>query len=278
MYLLNIDGTPKVDENGQPIPVYTNDEIMSFARVWTGFDYQQARGNVEENSWTGNRHDPMRIQASWRDKFPKSDLSGGYIGDGYPLCVDLPSKMFLRKGATYRLLGASSTPELMEDDSNFKTDSTIKKFALESSSQLKSKLCNQGTNGSCQFANSVTLDSNLACVGKECNADTLRVVQVIPGIHYEYVRPPCVEQAFYANAKKVINRERWADSSCANPLLPYASEACCATADLRAYRSPDYLYDQERVMFSTASSRCEAMGKKSCDFNDIGDLAWYKKG
>jgi hypothetical protein len=24
----------------------------------------------------------MRIQASWRDKFPKSDLSGGYIGDG----------------------------------------------------------------------------------------------------------------------------------------------------------------------------------------------------
>lgn len=29
LYLLNIDGTPKVDENGLPIPVYTNDEIMS---------------------------------------------------------------------------------------------------------------------------------------------------------------------------------------------------------------------------------------------------------
>jgi hypothetical protein len=82
LYLLNIDGTPKLDSNNQPMLVYTNDEIMSFARVWTGFDYQQTRGNVEETSWSGNRHDPMRIQASWRDKFPKSDLLGGYIGDG----------------------------------------------------------------------------------------------------------------------------------------------------------------------------------------------------
>jgi hypothetical protein len=185
--------------------------------------------------------------------------------------------MFLRKGATYRLLGASSTPELMEDDAKYRTDTTIKKFSLSASSQLKAKLCNE-VDGSCQFANSVVLDTNIGCMDLECNADTVRVVEVSPGVHYEYVRPACVEQAFYANAKKVINRERWADSSCANPLLPYASEACCAMGDLRAYRSPDYLYDQERVMFSTADSRCEAMGKKSCDFNDIGDLASHKKG
>lgn len=48
LYLLNIDGTLKLDENGQPLLVYTNDDIMSFSRIWTGFDYQQARGNVEE--------------------------------------------------------------------------------------------------------------------------------------------------------------------------------------------------------------------------------------
>ena len=86
LYLLNIDGTPKLDENGQPSLVYTNDEIMSFARIWTGFDYQQSRGNVEDY-WSGNRHDPMRIQALWRDKFPKSDLLGGYIGDGVSTLV-----------------------------------------------------------------------------------------------------------------------------------------------------------------------------------------------
>jgi len=33
------------------------------------------------------------------------DLFKGFIGDGYPLCVDLPDKQFLRIGATYRLLG-----------------------------------------------------------------------------------------------------------------------------------------------------------------------------
>jgi hypothetical protein len=186
--------------------------------------------------------------------------------------VDLPDKMFLRKGASYRLLGSSSAPELMEDHSYFKNDDTLKRFALDDSSRLKEKLCNADANGKCQYATSVTLDSNLGCVASECDADTLRVVQVSQGIYYEYVRPACVEQAFYANAKKVIYRERWSDSSCANPRLPYASEACCSTGDLRAYRSPDYLYDQERVLASTADSRCVAIGKMSCDFNDIGEI------
>jgi len=67
----NLDGTPVLDELGNPILAYTNDEIMSFAKIWTGFDYQQGRGNVEDTSWSGNRHDPMKIQAGWRDKFPK---------------------------------------------------------------------------------------------------------------------------------------------------------------------------------------------------------------
>ena len=186
--------------------------------------------------------------------------------------------MFLRKGASYRLLGASSLPELSEDDPAYKTDPGIRKFALDPSSNLMKRLCNRNSNGACQFVNSVKLESNLECIGKECDADTLRVVEVVPGTYYEYVRPACVEQAFYENAKKVIYKERWQDSSCANPLLPYASEACCSTGNTRANRHPDYLYDQERVLLSTADARCEAIGKKSCDFNDIGDLAWHKKG
>lgn len=139
------------------------------------------------------------------------------------------SKMFLRKGATYRLLGASHMPELMEDHASFANDITLKKFVLDSSSLLKGELCNADIAGNCQYENSVTLDHSHTCTATECDADTVRVVQVSPGIHYEYVRPPCVEQAFYANAKKVIFRERWSDSSCANPKLPYASEACCVS-------------------------------------------------
>ena len=196
----------------------------------------------------------------------------------YPLCVDLPPQMFLRKGATYRLLGAKFMPELMEDDPYFETDPAIKKFSLHASSKLKAKLCDEDSSGTCIYANSVTLDHNLDCTDKECSADTLRVVEVNPGVHYEYVRPACVEQAFYTNARKVINKERDLDSSCANPLLPYASEACCEAANLRAQRSPHYLYDQERVLWSTADSRCEEIGLKSCDFNEIRGLAWHKQG
>jgi uncharacterized protein (DUF1800 family) len=87
LYRLNLDGTQVLNDKLQPVMVYTNDEIMSFARIWTGFDYQQGRGNIEENTSSGNRQDPMKIQAAWRDKFPKTDMTGGYIGDRYPLCV-----------------------------------------------------------------------------------------------------------------------------------------------------------------------------------------------
>ena len=57
---------------------------------------------------------PMRVD--WHDLFPKSDLSGGYLGEkNYPLCIDLPDRHFLREGATFRLLGSRNRPELVED-------------------------------------------------------------------------------------------------------------------------------------------------------------------
>ena len=40
--MLNKDGSHKKDEHGEPIHAYTNDEIMSFARIWTGFDVRSS--------------------------------------------------------------------------------------------------------------------------------------------------------------------------------------------------------------------------------------------
>jgi len=60
-----------------------------------------------------NSLDPMRINPDWRDKFPKTNLIGGYIGDRAPLCVDLPPRAFLKKGATYRFLGGSKVSSAM---------------------------------------------------------------------------------------------------------------------------------------------------------------------
>lgn len=59
-----------------------------------------------------NRIDPMALEGIWRDPFPKLDLNQGFIGDGYPLCTELPTKQFLKKGATYRLIGSANAGDL----------------------------------------------------------------------------------------------------------------------------------------------------------------------
>ena len=42
---LNIDGTHELDEEGRPMLTYTSDDIMNYARVWTGFVKPIWRGN-----------------------------------------------------------------------------------------------------------------------------------------------------------------------------------------------------------------------------------------
>jgi hypothetical protein len=78
-----------------------------FARLWTGFTQQSMRKNFEDiNMFETNTIDPSAILADKHDYFPKRDLSGGYLGDGYPLCVSLPDQAFLRVGAKYIYRGA----------------------------------------------------------------------------------------------------------------------------------------------------------------------------
>ena len=84
---------------------------VQFSRTWTGFDLQPPRGNLEHFSGddSDNVVDPMQIKPSWRDAFPKMDLHDNYVGDGYPLCSEMPRRAFLRVGARYRFLGYSPT-------------------------------------------------------------------------------------------------------------------------------------------------------------------------
>ncbi len=264
--LLNMDGTLKLDKHGKPQLAYTNDDIESLSRAWTGFDLQRTRSNTEGG--TANRIDPMRIQASWRDRFPKTDTVGGYVGDGYPLCVDLPEKAFLKKGAVYRYLGNSPMPQLMSDPSKFATDETVKRFALSPSSQLYGNLCN-GNSGSCNFQRSVVLESSLSCFADECNVDTVRVVQVEDSF-FEYVQVPCVRQAFYEGSRKINKQYGWDSSGatmCANPNLPEASTACCEQLH-KHWATRTNIFDGERMLFSTAESRCSELEghKELCDF------------
>jgi hypothetical protein len=106
LWQLNDDGTPKIDPNtNQYINTYTNDDIMSFAKVWTGWNKQPARGNLHtiyENDGY-NAIDPMRLKADHRDRFPKTMILGkGHLGDSYPLCSGLAPQHYLKQGAKYR--------------------------------------------------------------------------------------------------------------------------------------------------------------------------------
>ena len=105
----------------------------------------------------------MAIEGTWRDPLPKLDLYGNYIGDKYPLCTELPSQQFLRKGAIYRLMGSVDHPE-MQYEILYGGDQ-VERFKLDVNSELYGKLCNKNS-VTCNFLPQITLDENLSCLEK----------------------------------------------------------------------------------------------------------------
>lgn len=200
LYQLNPDGTRILsEETGFALETYTIDDIVSYARAWTGFHGRYKRGGTStSNRQNDGTLDPMHIIAAERDIFPKTNLEGGYIGDQVvPLCADLPEKHFVRKGAVYRLLGSSSRPELMIDGPDWGPHT--RRLELDPSSPLFVALCGDTGGGACTFPGKVTLDANLFYDGQtshaEMNVDTIRTVALKSGlphpIYYEYVRYVC---------------------------------------------------------------------------------------
>ena len=79
LYKLNNDGTRQVDESGNFIRAYTNDHIMEYSRIYTGFRKRPIRGNIETRAIKGsldNRIDPMKKHIEFADHLPKVCSSG----------------------------------------------------------------------------------------------------------------------------------------------------------------------------------------------------------
>lgn len=270
---LNQDGTPILDPaTGNPLETYTNEDIESLARAWTGFDRSPARSNIEGGTSQSDL-DPLRIVPNWRDAFPKSGLNGGFIGDGFPLCEDLLlERSFLKKGARYRLLGGKSSPELMRDPAAFaKATNSILRAELDPSSRLYGLLHNGG-----DHKLAVELDDDLECHGIECRVNALRVVKV-GAVYYEFVERPCVQMAFYEGGKKIQLRDsfRKFGQQCANPKLAHARESCCRRDRYDEVKMAmmesgvTYLYEAERMTYDTARERCIDYGKDLCVFRSV---------
>ena len=88
--MLNGDGTEVLDQDGNPVETYTNEDIVTFARAWTGFEPSATRSNVETKNialFGTNGIDPMNIPEG-RDVFPKLGLEFGGGRTGATLAIE----------------------------------------------------------------------------------------------------------------------------------------------------------------------------------------------
>ena len=73
LYVIKQNGDFQTDKNKDPIPAYDNDDIVTFARVFTGLNY--AGGTL-------NLHDPMEMVEAWHDTEPKELHNGTLLPAG----------------------------------------------------------------------------------------------------------------------------------------------------------------------------------------------------
>jgi len=62
LFQLGADGSKVLDNSGNAVPTYGNENIMDFARIFTGFDQQLPRGNIEAHMSRSNMIDPMQTE------------------------------------------------------------------------------------------------------------------------------------------------------------------------------------------------------------------------
>merc|ERR1719450_185763 len=144
------------------------------------------------------------MKGSWHDVYPKPDLNDGFLGDGYPICSDLPAHAYLRAGSKFEFLG-----HFYEGGDEF--------HVLETSDLYQALCLSPGNGLPCRFNLTVELQSSLTCHASECQADALRILQVGTGF-YEYIPPTCVDLYFF-NGQTTDHGEsrRRSRVACMNP-------------------------------------------------------------
>ncbi|MCP4875356.1 MAG: DUF1800 family protein, partial [Gammaproteobacteria bacterium] len=123
--LLNADGTPQLDNNNQRIPAYTQQDILNFARVFTGWNYGDAP-QLRSNSRTlQSELIPMTAFENYHDTDPKTLLQNQQLPGGRTAAADLESALdnifnhpnlgpFIGKQLILKLITSNPTPEYVK--------------------------------------------------------------------------------------------------------------------------------------------------------------------
>ena len=282
LWQLNLDGSRALDAEGKSRPTYDNDNVRTFAKVWTGFENRASRSNLDAAFAADrlNKVDPMQVVGEYRDMSPKMNLYSGYLGDSHARCAPA---MFLQAGTKYLYLGRHPKTEQVKprtSDSEADPDVHFEAGKNGAASDLYEKLCAPASPLSspspCSFPSQVILTQTIPCtVGtSECAIDAPRTVRIVDrvtneAVYYEYVRAPCIELAFYdgriAQKGSLSNLH---DQRCSNPhSAQTVGTTCCDTVGSTISDSQCEYYG-EGVTWAKAYERCAELGKVLCQKDD----------
>ncbi|GAA0202155.1 DUF1800 domain-containing protein [Kangiella japonica] len=121
---LNLDGSPKLDAQGNTIPTYDQADIEGLAHVFTGWTWQ----NAERFWWWGESRDlisPMRVFPEFHADGEKRIINGGIIPAGQTPEQDLAQALdhifnhpnvgpFVAKQLIQKLVTSNPSPEYIE--------------------------------------------------------------------------------------------------------------------------------------------------------------------
>ena len=81
---LNLDGTPQVDSNGNPVPEFTESQVQAFADTYTGWTYATSTGTAPTKfpNTTPNYYVALQPVESAHDTTQKTLLNGTVVGVG----------------------------------------------------------------------------------------------------------------------------------------------------------------------------------------------------
>ena len=123
LFELNIDGTIKLDADGDPIPTYSNVEIREFAKIFTGLSYG-GPGAFFGNPYP-NFQSPMQMFDAEHEPGPKNLLNGTVVPAGQTGSQDIEAALdnlfnhpnvgpFIGKQLIQRLVTSNPSPAYVE--------------------------------------------------------------------------------------------------------------------------------------------------------------------
>jgi uncharacterized protein (DUF1800 family) len=88
--LINQDGSPQLDGNGNPIPTYTQAQVQAFTHAFTGWTYAYSASNTPTAFITNpNYYHPLVAAESEHDEASKTLLNGTVLPAGQTAEEDL---------------------------------------------------------------------------------------------------------------------------------------------------------------------------------------------